>query len=340
MNIPFSKVSIGIEEEEAVQRVLRSGWLAAGKEVEAFEQEFSDYISPKVEYIAVDELCTKTDVVLECKKSKPYYCIFTNSCTSALKIAYKWYAENSEGYNNVLTIPRNTFCATYSAADEIFGYSEHCSWQYYDDKSFGDEDRVNVHYASIKDKTPCLIEDSAHRIEPNDQLVGKIRCYSFYATKNMTTGSGGMFVTNDKEIYDFARLCWRDGISTSTYDRLHGGFGYEVKTMAGGYDGNDLAAAIGRVQLRKLPDFSKRRNEIRERYNSSFGREWAGNHLYCYDCGSEEEVKRMFFYLKENGVASGYHYPGTGWTSISLPIFPDLTDEEQDYIINLVKNFK
>jgi dTDP-4-amino-4,6-dideoxygalactose transaminase len=314
MTIPYSRPTLGPEEDEAVLRVLHSGWLAAGKETEAFEDEFSTYISPPGEH---------------------YYCIFTNSCTSALKMAYKW-IKDTKG-THYITCPENTFCATYSAAVEM-GHA------YLKPGSvvaaiYGFE-HVSMHYGGVKDETPCLIEDSAHRIEPNDPLVGKIRCYSFYVTKNMTTVTGGMFVTNDKEIYDRARLFWRDGLTTSTADRLNGFTGYEVKAMAGGYDGNDLAAAIGRVQLRKLPAFTRRRNEIRDRYNVAFGAEWLGNHLYPYMVEDEAEVYRWIEYLKERGISASHNYPGTGWNGVSLPIYPLLTDEEIEYIIGAVKEYE
>ena len=147
--IPFAKPSIGQEEIDATTRVYKSGWMAPGPETEAFEKEFAQYVGVK-------------------------YAIFTGSCTAALKIAYKW-ALNQEDIS-WLGIPRNTFCATYSALAE----TESGGYIYHDESLPGSGNRVNVHYGSVKDETPCLIEDSAHRIERNDPLIGKIRCYSFY----------------------------------------------------------------------------------------------------------------------------------------------------------------
>jgi dTDP-4-amino-4,6-dideoxygalactose transaminase len=442
MKIPFSKPSIGGEEANAAACVIRSGWLAAGKETEAFEQEFSDYISPPSEH---------------------YYCIFTNSCTSALKMAYNIAKEMGV---REICYPANTFVATYSAAAElglaicsrggydgticqnnhihvdnaeadfltsttsgkggssvlshVIGRAEeelglplipkssqgnvsvqqlssrssevhpsvnNPSTQQYTDGSsgstakqppaiFAEEStgwvgqtevsstsknaptgnasvlnatttttspsvaRVNVHLGSVKDKTPCLIEDSAHRIEPNDPLVGTMRCYSFYATKNMTTGSGGMFVTNRKDIYDIARTYWKDGLSTSTSDRARGTYLYSVERLVSGYDGNDIAAAIGRVQLKKLPEFTARRNRIRDRYNTAFGSTWQGNHLYPYFVDSTDQVSGLIDHLRDQGIGAGYHYPGTGWTGVSLPIYPDLTDAEQEYVIEQVLDWR
>ncbi len=338
--IQFSKPTIGLgpfdqfpknptnrkfsDEYHAIAKILESGWLAAGPETALFEEEFSNYISPPGEH---------------------YYCIFTNSCTSALKMAYKWLGEQ-EDIPNGITYPNNTFCATYSAASEmgldIIFYSEFnnptglVAPRFYHSQF----NRVNVHYGSIKDETPCLIEDSAHRIEPNDPLVGKIRCYSFYATKNMTTGSGGMFVTNDKEIYERARLFWRDGISTTTLQRATGSVGYTVEAFSGGYDSNDLAAALGRVQLRRLPGFTKRRNEIRDRYNQAFGSQWQGNHLFPFFVSSEDQVFDLIAFLKSKEIQASYHYPGTGWLGVSLPIYPLLSDEEVETVINAVKEWQ
>ena len=316
--IPFCKSTIGEEEIQAASAVYRSGWMAPGPQTEAFEQEFAKYVGVK-------------------------YAIFTGSCTAALKIAYKWArrgaALGNEGSAFAL-IPKNTFCATYAAASEVG-----VTWYYQEELGTKSPDafRVNVHYGSIKDETPCLIEDSAHRIEPNDPLVGKIRCYSFYVTKNMTVGGqGGMFVTNDKDIYDFARLCWKDGLTTSTADRLSGNIvDYEVKLMAGGYDADDVRAAVGRVQLRKLPEMNRKRNAIVKTYNLAFDQDWQGNHLYPYFVKSVEDVYRLRQHLKERGIASGYHYPGPqNWLGVSLPLFPSLTQEECVYITEQVKEWQ
>ena len=316
MKISFNRVSTGPEELAAVKEVLDSGWLAAGPKTEQFEKEFARYVGVK-------------------------YAIFTNSCTSALKMAYKWVLETrTNEYGFELIYPSNTFCATYAAGKEVgldmFAYDKAKEWDALY-KKFGWPKidrackRVNVHYGSVKDETPCLIEDSAHRIEPNDPLIGRIRCYSFYATKNMTTGSGGMFTTNDRDIYERARLYWKDGLDKGTRERFSSPV-YSVVTMAGGYDGNDIAAAIGIEQLKKLPEFTKRRNEIVARYNQAFGQSWEGNHLYPLLLG----VEKVFKFIEEMdkaGIKCGYHYPNTNWPSVSLPLYPLLTDEEVEYII-------
>ena len=308
MKIPFSKLTIGKEEIDAVSQVLKSGWIAPGKQVELFEKEFAKFAGAK-------------------------YAIFTNSGTSALKMAYKYFKEL--GYTHY-SYPSNTFCATYASAEEM-GLKRA--------NKFVSQSKVipvNVHYGGVLDDTkPCLIEDSAHRIEPKDPLIGKIRCYSFYASKNMTSGSGGMLVTNEKKIYLRTRLFWQDGLTAPSSKRLTGKiYNYQVKVMSGGYDGNDIAASIARVQLKKLPKFIKKRNAIVARYNKAFNQNWEGNYIYPYFVKTLADVSKFINYMKKNGISCGYHYPNTGWLGVSLPIFPLLTKKEVDYIIDTVNNFR
>lgn len=448
MNIPFSKVSIGEEEIEAVARTYRSGWMAPGPETKAFEEEFGRYIGEWTD----DNLA----------QSVPY-CIFTGSCTAALKMAYNILKEL--GYTGI-AYPSNTFVATYSAAAElgmdIYAYGGYDSSKWQNQLSFvhnagkslkmdstaiegssvpsyvieqaereleylqklklkkenvgewthsldqrnsfiannptteyptdGLKDslvkpenantvnqqsvlsgqvqtiptekngntgsnyadvattsttldsiaKVNMHFGGIQDVTPCIIEDSAHRIEKNDPLIGLIRCYSFYVTKNMTVGGqGGMFVTYNRAIYERALIYWKDGLTTSTADRMSGKVtDYTVQALVSGYDADEPRAAFGRVQLKKLPEFTNKRNIIRDRYNQAFNQEWSGNHIFPYFVNNVSEIKPFREYLRMKGIAASYHYPGTGWLGVSLPIFPSLTEDEQQYIIDAVINYK
>ncbi len=299
--IPHTKPTLGAEEYEAVKRVMESGWFARGKECEAFEREFSEYVGAE-------------------------YALFTNCCTSALKLAYTYLRKEKQcGF---ITYPENTYCATYSAAEDV-GLS---TQSYKLTEEYPRNHRVNVHFGGVKDETPCLVEDSAHRIEPNDPLVGKIRCYSFHPNKNMTSGGGGMFVTNDKKIYEWALLQINDGLVRTKLGR----FDYTVEAYAGGYEGGDINATIGREQLKKLPTFTHNRNILVERYNKSFNTNWTGNHIFPLYLKDYGEVKEKIVELEKQGISCKAHYPGSN--VMTLPLFPSLTYEQQDEVIEKVKN--
>ncbi len=299
--IQFNKSDLGEAELKAAEQVMNSSWFNPGNQTELFEKEFAKFVGAK-------------------------YAIFTNNCTSALKMAYRW--AKQQGYKTAY-YPLNTYCATYSAAHEsglqIAPYLDKAQIKL-SKKSFF----INMHFGGVKDNTECLIEDSAHRLEPNDPLVGKIRCYSFSPNKNITTVQGGMAVTNDKKIADKFKLWQRDG---RVYKER---FDYSIKELSGGYENNELAAAIGRVQLKKLRTINKKRNLIVKQYNKAFGQNWQGNHLYPIELESENKVKKFIRNMDKMGIECSWHYPHTS-TCASLPLYPSLSQKEIDYIITCTK---
>ena len=297
--IPNTKPHIGYEEIDAAVRVLNSGWLGLGPETEAFEKEFAKYVSVK-------------------------YAVFTNSCSSALKMAYRWFKR--KGHTSFYLNTQNTYCATYAA-----GIEEGLEWDKYEQNGI----KVNVHWGGVKDTTKCDIEDSAHRIEPKDKMIGKIRCYSFHPTKNMTAIHGGMLVTNNRKIYKQCLLWRNDGIVRGR----HGRFDYKVIDNASGFEGNDLMAAVGRIQLQKLPEFNKLRNDLVRRYNRAFNTNWTGNHIYPLEMGSYKNVVKAVVELEKRGISCKSHYPHTS-TCMTLPLFPSLSFKNQDKVIKEVKEVR
>jgi perosamine synthetase len=221
-----------------------------------------------------------------------------------------------------------------------------------------------------------VVEDAAHGCggEYKGQKLGSLgdlACFSFHAVKNMSTGEGGMITTHDPELYGrLLKLRWM-GISRDTWSREEKdekySWYYNVDEVGFKYHMNDIPAAIGLVQLKKLEKMNLRRKEITERYNEGFKslkwleipviRSYArpSHHNYVIKVEKRDQLN---IYLQRKGISTGVHYiPNNhyemyrsfrGDTPISdfvwkklltLPLFPDLKDEEVDFIIREIKEF-
>lgn len=380
--VPFHRPSIGTEEEEAVLRVLRSGWLTTAEEARAFEAEFATAVGSA-------------------------HAISVSSATAGLHLALEATGVGRDGY--VITTPY-TFTSSaevirYLGADPIFV-----------DIAAGD---LNIDPARIaealehakrarKDRPiqailpvhigghPCdleaimsiandaglpVVEDAAHSFPSvyrgrHAGTWGACGVYSFYATKTITTGEGGMVVTGDDEIARRMSVMRLHGIDREVWDRYTSekpSWHYQVVEAGFKYNMPDILAAIGRVQLRRADAFAARRREIAGLYRTLLGNrdylevppENAASswHLFVVrivterlSLGRDEFIAR----LAELGIGTSVHYIPLhimpyyrnryGFTpddfpvsldayerAISLPIYPGLTDEDVGRVADTVK---
>lgn len=226
-----------------------------------------------------------------------------------------------------------------------------------------------------------VIEDCAHCTGGSYQgkklgTWGDIGCYSFEEKKCMTTGDGGMLVSDDVELVDRLRPRRWVGIDKDTWRRA-GGYTrqeedarhwyYEVSVLGYKYNMNDLAAAIGLAQLEKLDAMNRRRREIIRRYLDGIRGLSRLRPLMPYDTAAGvywifgvrcEQRDDLIIALKRREIATGVHYmPLTlhplfkahrgsvpvaeeVWkTMVTLPLFPDLTDAEVDYVVQALRDF-
>lgn len=267
--IVFGKPLLGDAEIAAVSATIRSGWVGTGPRVKEFESRFSE--------------------ISGCK-----HAIALSSCTAALHLSLE--AWNIGAGHEVITTPL-TFAATanavvHSGATPIFVDV--------------DRDTLNLDptqvEASVTEHTrailavhmhgrPCnmkalrqiadrhdllLIEDAAHAIEAeyHGQKVGGMGdagCFSFYATKNITTVEGGMLCTNNDAVADKARILALQGMSADAWARFsdQGFKHYDVVHTGYKYNMTDIQAAIGLCQLERLVEWSERRAELWGRYDNA-----------------------------------------------------------------------
>ena len=268
--LPFAKPSIGREEIEEVIDTLEKGWLTTGKKTEIFENEFREYIGVPV-------------------------AIAISSCTAALHLALI-IAGVKEG-DEVITTPF-TFAATgeviaYLKAKPVFVDIDPDTYNIDPSKI---EEKITlktkvilpVHYAGL----PCemdeimfiakkynliVIEDAAHAVGAAYKgkkigTIGDLTAFSFYATKNLATGEGGMITTNRSEFEDRLKILRLHGISKDAWKRytVDGTWQYEILEMGYKYNFTDLQASLGIHQLRKLQSFIDVREEYARIYNELF----------------------------------------------------------------------
>lgn len=267
--LPFSPPYITEAEIEAVVDTLRSDWITTGPKVKQLEQDFAAYVTAES-------------------------ALAVNSCTGALHVALA--ALDIGPGDEVITTPM-TFASTAHVIEHVGATPVLADIE--PDTLNIDAAKVAeaitprtkalmpVHYAGHPvDMQPLLelaeahqlavVEDAAHALPAayDGQPVGSIghlTAFSFYATKNMTTGEGGM-LTGAPELVDRARLFSLHGMSRDAWNRYGkgGSWYYEVVEAGFKYNMTDIQAALGLVQLERLAEMQTRRREVVEQYNAAF----------------------------------------------------------------------
>lgn len=373
MKIPFHKAELSSEEINAASEVIRSGWLTMGEKTFEFEREFSEYTGA----------------------SNP---IAVNSCTAALHLALK--AAGIKAGDEVI-IPAMTFIATW----EVITYSgavpvlcDVLKENFLIDpaeieKKITPKTKaiIPVHYggeACDMDKIMdiarkhklIVIEDAAHALPTQYKgrmvgTIGGITCFSFYATKTLTTGEGGMITTANTDWADRMRRLRLHGITKDAWNRYSdkGSWEYDVSEAGYKYNITDIASAIGVEQLKKSDEMNLSRRKIALKYNNAFSKSglldlWQVRddaecawHLYPVKLKTDAvSISRNDFIieLKNRGIGTSVHYipmyrfsvfkdsvysindfPGCEdifSRQVSLPIFPGMSSAEVDYVIENV----
>lgn len=264
--IPFSLPLIGDDEVAAVTEVLRSGWITTGSKTKEFEEAIAAMVGAK-------------------------HAIALNSCTAALHLAHL--VSGIGPGDEVVTTPL-TFCATLNTIlhvgakpvlADVDPFSLNLSATSIEHVLTPHTKAiVPVHYAGNPvDMDPILelarakglvvTEDAAHAIgtlykgRPVGQL-SDFTAFSFYATKNLATGEGGMLTTNNAEAADRARVMGLHGMSRDAWKRYSGAgsWFYQVEEAGYKYNLTDIASAIGLIQLAKFSDMQRTRQLIVDKY--------------------------------------------------------------------------
>ena len=366
--ITFSKNEISKKDIKIVSQILNSGWLTHGKYTNLFEKEFAKFTSSK-------------------------YAITVSSCTAALHLSCiaLGFKKGDEIIAPAMTHTATSHAIEYVGAKVIFADIDILTGNLTLEnlkKKITNKTKgvILVHMAGIpveidkiinfcKKKKIRVIEDCAHAVGSyfkNKHVgnFGETGCFSFYPTKQITTGEGGILITNNKKIFQEIKKLKAFGINKDIRERKNQGE-YDVKSLGFNYRMTDFQAALGYLQLNRYKKNLMKRKLIAKRYIKNLQNfsavkfpKFNKNNSYfifpilCNKFRNEllnffkkkkigvsvhykTELPRMTYYrkkyfFKKNSYKNAHQY---AIQNISLPIYPKLSLKNVDFICNMIINF-
>lgn len=325
--LPFALPEIGEEEIAEVADALRSGWVTTGPKTRRFEQAFVEFLGDdSLQAIAVNSATAGLHLALEALGIGPGDEVITTTHTFTATAEVVRYLGADVKLVDIdpatLNIDPVAIEAAITPATKAI---------------------MPVHYAGLAVDMEAIyaiagkyglkvIEDAAHSLPTTykGQLVGTLKSdavvFSFYANKTMTTGEGGMLVTRDADLAARAKVMRLHGINRDAFDRFTAkvpSWYYEIVAPGFKYNLTDIAAALGLHQLKRLPGFQVRREQIAQRYDEAFAdlpiirpprpvhagdtHSW---HLYVIRLSDDTTVQRDAFIdsLFADGIGVSVHY--------------------------------
>ncbi|MBM65395.1 MAG: UDP-4-amino-4,6-dideoxy-N-acetyl-beta-L-altrosamine transaminase [Myxococcales bacterium] len=382
--IPFARPSLDAGDVARVVEVLESGWLTQGPVTRQFEADFAAYVGAS-EAIAV------------------------SSCTAALHLALE--ALGVGPGDRVITVPY-TFTATaevirYLGAEIVFSEVQPGTLLMDPEALAATLDRVGrdrvkailpVHLAGLGCDLEQLrsvaagipfVEDAAHALPVDISMagarrrvgsIGEVTCFSFYATKTITTGEGGMVTTDDRALAERMRVMRLHGINADAWRRYRekGSWGYDVVAPGFKYNLSDIQSALGVGQLAKADRFAEERTQLANRYQEALAdlpwlelppgpQAWSSHCWHLFICRVQPDAgidrQQVISTLNEAKIGTSVHYKplhlhsyyattyGLEPTdfpvsldqyerSFSLPLFMGMTTEQQDRVIEVLRGLR
>ena len=368
MYIPYGRQSINENDIQAVVEVLKSDYLTTGPKIEEFEKCVAEYTGTK-------------------------YAVAISNGTAALHAACfaAGIGKGDEVITTSITFAASANCVLYCGGTPVFADIDpatyNIDWKDVESKiTEKTKAIIPVHFsgqpcdmdeihALAKKHNLIVIEDGAHALgaEYKGQKIGGLSdmtTFSFHPVKHITTGEGGMILTNNEELYKKLVLFRTHGITRDSEQMFKndGAWYYEQLELGYNYRMTDIQCALGISQMKRLDEFLIKRRALVKRYDEAFKdvegivtpftkdectSSW---HLYVIQVENRKEV---FDKLRAAGIGVNVHYipvhkhpyyQKNGYVDvvcenaeklyqhmISLPLYPDLTEEEQDYVIEKIR---
>lgn len=363
--IPLFDLNYGQEEIEAVTRVIESRWISMGPECAKLEERFAHMLGAK-------------------------YAVAVTNCTAALHLAC---VALGIGSGDEVICPSLTFAATVNCIKYVGATPVFCDITSVEDFGINAEmieslitsntkAIIPMHFAGY----PCnmdelmriaqkhqlyVIEDACHGplSEYNGKklgTIGNVGCFSFFSNKNISTGEGGMVVTNDENIYNKLKLLRSHGMTTMSFERAKGhATSYDIVDVGFNYRMDDIRAALANAQLNKLQLDLEKRKQVRSWYEDELhdsekvivpylkNKEFVSNYIFpiVLKCSCRQERDIVREKLQQAGIQTSVHYPAvhrfaaykmldtqlpiTDYVTdceITLPMYSALTRSDVNYI--------
>ena len=377
--LPFALPEIGEEEIAEVVDTLRSGWVTTGPKARLFEQAFVDYLGdPSLQAIAVNSATAGLHLALEALGIGPGDEVITTTHTFTATAEVVRYLGADVRLVDIDPATLNIDPAAIEAA--ITPRTKALMPVHYAGLSV---DMDAIHAIAQKHGLK-VVEDAAHALPTTwkGQRIGTLHSdavvFSFYANKTMTTGEGGMLVTRDAALAARAKVMRLHGINRDAFDRFTAkvpSWYYEIVAPGFKYNLTDIAAAMGLHQLKRLPGFQTRREQIAARYDEALAdlplilpprpvhvgdlHSW---HLYVVRLSDDAQINRdqLIESLFADGIGVSVHYIPLHlhpyWKEryelkpeqfphsqkayermVTLPLYTRMTDDDVERVISAVR---
>lgn len=370
--IPYGRQSINEDDIKAVEEVLKSDFLTTGPKIAEFERKFADYVGAKYAvavsngtaalHIACmaagigkgDEVIT-TPITFAASANCALYCGATSVFADIDPVTYNISPESVESHVTERT----------KAIIPVHYTGQTCDM----DAIHKIADKYNL----------IVIEDAAHAVgaEYKGKKIGSLSDmteFSFHPVKHITCGEGGIVTTNREDLYEKLKLFRTHGITREEkfLHKVDGPWYYEQIDLGYNYRITDIQAALGISQLGRIDKFLEKRKKIAAKYDEAFRdfngieipkqAEYSNSAYHLYVIKVDKSIRKALFeYLRANNIGVNVHYIPVytfpyyrehGYENvkcenaeklyesiISIPIYYDLSDEEQDYVIDKIKEF-
>ena len=373
--LPFSRPSITEKDIEAVSRVLRSGWITTGPKTSEFEDRFKEYVGC-LHAVALSSATAGMHLVLEALNIGPGDEVITPSMTWVSTVNLIVLSGATPVF---VDIDRDTLMVLPDSIERALSARTRLIVPVHFAGAAADMDAIGE---IANSRGIPVVEDAAHALGAfyKGRHVGSrgTAIFSFHPIKNITTGEGGMFCPDDKNLADRIRRLKFHGLGVDAYDRHTQGRSPQAQVMEPGYKYNmpDMCAVLGTGQLERIQQLNKKRARLASRYlqflsemeeilplcvpENTTEHAW---HLFIIRLHTDKaKMSRDVFMerLKEKNIGTGLHFravhqqkyyqetmplsgetlPNTEWNSdriCSLPLFPDMTFEDVDDVVEAVK---